>query len=98
MTEETKRETRRCDRMGLRLPLALRVKSVEHRALTVDFSPLGVGILADISLRPGATVGILPREGTQGAVPARVVWVETEESEGERQVGLEFLNPLPAPV
>ncbi len=98
MAEEAKKEGRRCDRMELRLPLGLRVASVEHHALTVDFSPLGLGILTDFSLRPGAKVGILPGEGTKGAVPARVVWVESEEPEGEREVGLEFLNPLPAPV
>ncbi len=102
MPTESKPKDRRCERKPARLALMLISDSVgekvESQALSFDFTQFGVGVETSTALVPGQIVEISPREGPEYSVRGRVVWVGEAESDQGGKAGLEFLEPLPAPV
>ncbi len=64
----------------------------------MDLSQHGIKVQAKLSLIPGQIVQVIPSEGPEYAVLSRVVWVGPAVSDKDGEAGLEFLNPLPAPV
>jgi hypothetical protein len=58
----------------------------------IDVSPSGVKVISEVPLTPGEAVQLLiPRVGYKQAVPCRVVWVGTPDSNRAGQAGLKFL-------
>jgi hypothetical protein len=70
-------------------------ESLQTEALSLDYSQYGLGLRSAEKLAVGQTVSVVPAEGSQYAVRARVVWVGQASSDNESQAGLEFLEPLP---
>ncbi len=94
--------TRRSERKPVRIAVLLLVDSeseqVEQEASTLDLSQHGLRVQSKVMLCPGQLVQIIPNEGPEYAVLSRVVWVGPASSDQGGEAGLEFLNPLPAPV
>lgn len=94
--------TRRSERRPVRIAVLLLLESggeqVEQEASTVDLSQHGLRVQAKLVLTPGQLVQIIPNEGPEYALLSRVVWVGPTSSDRGGEAGLEFLNPLPAPV
>jgi len=91
---------RRSQRIYAKLPVKLEVVSphakLAYEAFTVDLSPLGVRVRANVPLSQGQTVKVFPNEGPKYVIPSRVVWVRTADHERGGEAGLEFLQALPA--
>jgi hypothetical protein len=86
---------RRSQRTVRSLPIKLLVESqgqnTEHSAYTLDISNEGARVRADVELKAGQTVGVLPREKCRTVLRSRVVWVGGPGSKHEGEAGLEFL-------
>ena len=91
---------RRSHRIYAKLPIRLEVGSpdtkVAHEAFTVDLSPLGARVRANIPLSQGQTVKVFSNEGPKYVIPSRVVWVRMADRDRDGEAGLEFLQALPA--
>ncbi len=85
---------RQARRLPARIPVKLTVGSrspqVTHDAFTLDISPSGARVRASVSLSPGQAVNVIPSEGTQYAIPGRVVWVSEAPTQPGAEVGIEF--------
>ncbi len=96
MSETQGTERRRHQRNSLSKPVTLSFDSdvgrISNYASTVDFSEGGARVRTHIRLIPGDAVRIIPQEGTNRAVPGRVVWVGPARSDGLVEAGLEFLQ------
>jgi len=90
-SEPFARQARRLPaRIPVRLILDPRSPLVAHTAFTVDISPSGARVRADVSLSPGQAVNVVPNEGTQYAIPGRVVWVNEVPTDPGAEAGIEF--------
>ena len=92
---DPRRSLRERETIPIRYAIASEDYRVEHEAITMDRSLHGLRIRTAVRLSCGETVVVLPLGGSQGATPARVVWVHGAESSFEGAAGLEFLNSLP---
>ena len=70
--------------------------TTEHEANTLDMSQFGLRVHSAIGLTPGQVVAVVPQEGPDHAMSARVIWAGKMESAEGGEAGLEFLVPLPA--
>lgn len=93
---------RRVGRFPARLALVLILdregEKVEVPAQTSDLSQYGTGLYTEASLEAGQFVEIVPHEGPEYAIRARVIWVGNPEADKGCNAGLEFLVALPASV
>jgi hypothetical protein len=98
----TDHKPRRVGRFPAKLALVLILDSegekTEVQAQTSDLSQYGTGLLADAPLEAGQLVEIVPSEGPEFAIRARVIWVGSPEADKGCPAGLEFLIALPSSV
>ncbi len=91
---------RRSERISVTIPVTLLVASeierTENSVWTVDLSQIGARVRTSAALKPGQTVEFVPHEGRRYVLRSRVVWIKPGGPDREAEVGLEFLNPLPA--
>ena len=71
-------------------------EKIANSAFAIDLSSLGARIRSTITLVPGQLVTIVPREGSEQAIPSRVVWVGATGSPRSGEAGIAFLEPLTA--
>jgi len=94
MSAQTEPFARQARRLPARIPVKLifdsRRPEVTHNAFTVDISPSGARVRAGVSLSPGQAVNVIPNEGTQYAIPGRVVWVSEVPADPGAEAGIEF--------
>ncbi|MGH9772722.1 MAG: PilZ domain-containing protein [Candidatus Acidiferrales bacterium] len=94
----TKSVCRRCERIRVRMPVALVVGSQPpespSKATTIDFSPLGLCVRSEITLAPGERVGLILSDTPSQPLFCRVVWTGEPGPSGSRDAGLEFSQPL----
>src|SRR5438045_9120153 len=69
-------------------------EKIANSAFAIDLSSLGARIRATVMLVPGQLVTIVPREGSEQAIPSRVVWVGATGSPRSGEAGIAFLEPL----
>ena len=93
---------RRVGRFPAKLALVLILdpegEKTEAPAQTSDLSQYGTGLVTEASLEAGQLVEIVPNEGPEFAIRARVIWVGSPEEDKGCPAGLEFLVALPASV
>ncbi|MGH9451750.1 MAG: PilZ domain-containing protein [Terriglobia bacterium] len=96
--DTTKTVCRRCERIHVRMPVALVVGSqpaeLPSKATTIDFSPLGLRVRSNIALAPGERVGLILSDTPSQPLFCRVVWAGEPGPSGNRDAGLEFSQPL----
>jgi hypothetical protein len=80
--------------MALLLLVDAEGESLQTEALSLDYSQYGLGLHVSGKLAPGQSVAVVPAEGSQYGVRARVVWVGPVHADSECRAGLEFLEPL----
>jgi PilZ domain len=68
---------------------------IANSAFALDLSALGTRIRSTVTLVPGQLVTIVPREGSEQAIPSRVVWVGEAGSPRSGEAGIAFVEPLP---
>jgi hypothetical protein len=90
---------RRHERIPARIPILLVVKSdaqrVDHEAITLNLSQLGVRVRTDAVLVPGQVVEIISKLSPRYVHSCRVVWSGPAGSSYEGESGLEVLDPPP---
>ncbi len=93
---------RRSPRINVRIPLTLLVgpqkAKIAHKAVTVDFSPLGARVRTGTPLSPGQTVEMLLSGRLKHPIRSRVVCVGKAGLAQQGEAGIEFLRRLPAPA
>jgi hypothetical protein len=98
----TDQKPRRVGRFPAKLALVLILdregEKTEVEAQTSDLSQYGTRLSTESPLEAGQLVEILPSEGPEFAIRARVVWVGSPEEDTGCSAGLEFLVALPASV
>lgn len=90
---------RRSDRKAVRKAIVLVVESdgIEtlYEGTTVDLSNLGARVETERTLAPGQTITLLQPDDPATAYRCMVVWSGDVGSDGQGQMGLEFLDTLP---
>jgi PilZ domain-containing protein len=91
---------RRSERKPAQIVVTLVIEGDEadQLASAIDLSQHGLRLQTDLSLVPGQRVGLLLSDSPSYVIAARVVWLGKAESDQAGEAGLEFLNPLAAPV
>jgi hypothetical protein len=84
--------------LGLALILDPDGEKTEVQARTSDLSQYGTALYAEARLEAGQLVEVIPNEGPEFAIRARVIWVGSPEVDKGCPAGLEFLVSLPASV
>jgi hypothetical protein len=70
----------------------------KYPSTMVDISQEGVRLKTTVGLDSGQFVEVIPHEGPRYAMRCRVVWVEKQGPDQEREIGLEFVKPTRWPV
>jgi len=73
-------------------------RKIQNRAAVLQTSFLGMRVRTTVNLKQGQAVRIVRMTGPYAPVPARVVWVSTPDSNKQRQVGLQFTDPMRARI
>ncbi|HUI42010.1 MAG TPA: PilZ domain-containing protein [Terriglobia bacterium] len=94
LPSERRRAVRRNDSKPLTLIVDVDRSQVTGGAFALDVSELGARVRSQLRLQPGQMITVVPREGPAEGIPSMVVWVD--EGDGEKEVGLAFLQPLAA--
>jgi hypothetical protein len=93
---------RRVGRLPAKLALVLILdpegEKTQVPAETSDLSQYGTALCTEASLQAGQVVEIVPNEGPEYAIRARVIWVGSPEADKGCSAGLEFLVALPSSV
>jgi hypothetical protein len=99
MIPDTYALPRRSERKPIRKAVVLVVESdgpdTLYEGTTVDLSEFGARVETESPLAPGQTITLLQPEDPPTAYRCMVVWSGDVASDGQGQVGLEFLNTLP---
>jgi PilZ domain len=100
MTPDAFAVPRRSERKPVRKAIVLMVDEDDldalHAGMTVDISEHGARVEAEAALAPGQTLNLIQPEDPTRFLRCMVVWAGNVSSDGHDQVGLEFLDPLPA--
>ncbi len=90
---------RRLKRSPTKIPATLVVdpegEREKHPCRMVDISQAGLRLEANVGLKLGQVVEVVPSEGARHAVRCCVVWVGKPGSHQEGESGLQILGPLP---
>ena len=100
MTPDTYATPRRSERILLRKAIVLMVESDNpqtlHEGTTVDLSEYGARVETETVWAPGQTITLLQPDDPVHSYRCTVVWAGDIGSDEHGQMGLEFLEPLPA--
>lgn len=84
------------------IPVALDLRDQrqgnQNCASVLQTSFLGMRVRTTAKLKRDQAVGIVRMTGPCASVPARVVWVSPLDSDKQRQVGLQFTDPMRARI
>lgn len=90
---------RRSERRVVRKAIVLVVETdgpeTLHEGTTLDISDFGARVESEATLKPGQTLTLLQPEDPAAAFRCLVVWSGNVGSDGQGQMGLEFLDTLP---
>jgi len=91
---------RRSERKPVRKAIVLMVESDDqetlHEGTTVDLSEYGARVETETALAPGQTLTLFQPDDPAHSYRCMVVWSGNVGSDGHDQIGLEFLNSVPA--
>jgi hypothetical protein len=96
MTSDAYAVPRRSERKPVRKAIVLMVESDDpetlHQGTTVDMSEHGARVEAETALTPGQTLNLIQPDDPTHTLRCMVVWAGEVSSDGQDQVGLEFLD------
>lgn len=94
MHDDSTHIPRRWKREKAAIPISLVLEAapshVDDSAFTVDVSPRGVSVRTKLALVRGEWVAVITREKKPRSIPARVIWVQKDESGHPTLTGLQF--------
>ena len=96
MTTDANGEARRSERKPIRKAVVLMIESDEpedhYEGETVDMSLHGARVESEAALTPGQILDLIQPDDPTHALRCTVVWYGDVSTDGEDQIGLEFLN------
>jgi hypothetical protein len=100
MQTKTTANLRQWEREPATIPVSLVLRAEKFKsdpdATAINISLSGVGVRTKLFLVPGEWVGIVPKGQFPQAIPARVAWVQEDESNNLTIAGLTFIHTLEA--
>lgn len=91
---------RRSERKPVRRAIVLMVESddsqTSQEGMTIDLSEHGVRVETETTLSPGQTLTLFQPDDPDHPFRCMVVWAGNVGSDGQDQMGLEFLDSLPS--
>ena len=96
MTPDAYAVPRRSERKPVKKAIVLMVESDDsetlHEGTTVDMSEHGARVEAEVALTPGQTLSLIQPDDPARCYRCLVVWAGVVGSDGQDQIGLEFLH------